>query len=261
MKFRVFPCLPRFWATLLLVVAAACGGGSTGDDDWSVSGASSSLDHVDLSDGDSGNQVPQDHGVPAGVLATAREATFQVTGLGCTKAQFGTAFAVGEQTLVTNAHVVAGIDAPRITVKDRAAISRVVAFDPATDLAILAVDESLPAHLPLGEATPGAVVALLGHNRDGSSIIRPARVDQEILATGKDIYGKKAEGRRALMVDAWVETGFSGGPIVDQNGTVVGVVFSRARGGSPVAYAIQVGEVVDLLEEVRAGSEGSGPCR
>ena len=105
------------------------------------------------------------------------------------------------------------------------------------------------------------MVALIGHDHDGSSIVRPARVDQAILATGKDIYGEQAEGRRALMVDAWVETGFSGGPIVDQSGTVVGVVFSRARGGAPVAYAIQTGEVVDLLDEARVGPEGSGPCR
>ena len=261
MNLRVFPGLPRFGTALLLVVAAACGNGGTGDGHWSVSGGSSSLTHVDSTNPDSDNQVPQDHGVPTEVLATAREATFQVTGLGCTKAQFGTAFVVADQTLVTNAHVVAGIQAPRITIRGREVISRVVAFDPAADLAVLAVDEPLPERLPLGEATPGAVVALLGHDHDGSSIVRPARVNQAILATGKDIYGEQAEGRRALMVDAWVETGFSGGPIVDQSGTVVGVVFSRARGGSPVAYAIQIGEVVDLLDEARVGPEGSGPCR
>ena len=82
-----------------------------------------------------------------------------------------------------------------------------------------------------------------------------------ILATGKDIYGAQAGGRKALMVDAWVETGFSGGPVVDERGRVVGVVFSRARGGSPVAYAVQVGEVRDLLEKVETNPEGSGPCR
>ena len=261
MNLRVFPGLPRFGTVLLLVVAAACGNEGAEGSHWSVSGGSSSLVHSDLTDVDSGNLVPRDHGVPTEVLATAREATFQVTGLGCTKAQFGTAFVVAEQTMVTNAHVVAGIQAPRITIMGREVISRVVAFDPVTDLAVLEVDEALPEHLPLGEATPGAVVALLGHNRDGSLIIRPARVNQAILATGKDIYGEQAEGRRALMVDAWVETGFSGGPIVDQSGTVVGVVFSRARGGSPVAYAIQISEVVDLLEEARTGPEGSGPCR
>ena len=90
MNLRVFPGLPRFGTALLLVVTAACGNGGTGDGHWSVSGGSSSLTHVDLTDVDSGSQVPQDHGVPTGVLATAREATFLVTGLGCTKAQFGT---------------------------------------------------------------------------------------------------------------------------------------------------------------------------
>jgi len=258
---RVFPGLPRFGTVLLLVVAAACGNEGAEGSHWSVSGGPSSLADVDLADADSRNRVPQEHGVPTEVLATAREATFQVTGLGCTKAQFGTAFVVAEQTLVTNAHVVAGIQAPRITIRGREAISRVVAFDPATDLAVLEVDEPLPERLPLAEATPGSVVALLGHDHGGSLIVRPARVDQAILATGKDIYGEQAEGRRALMVDAWVETGFSGGPLVDQSGAVVGVVFSRARGGLPVAYAIQIGELVELLAEVRFDSVGSGPCR
>ena len=47
------------------------------------------MSHVEFPDSDSGNKVPKDHGVPTEVLATAREATFQVTGLGCTKTQFG----------------------------------------------------------------------------------------------------------------------------------------------------------------------------
>ena len=261
MNLRVFPGLPRFGTVLLLVVAAACGNEGAEGSHWSVPGGPSSLADVDLADADSRNRVPQEHGVPTEVLATAREATFQVTGLGCTKAQFGTAFVVAEQTLVTNAHVVAGIQAPRITIRGRETISRVVAFDPATDLAVLEVDAPLPERLSLAEATPGSVVALLGHDHGGSLIVRPARVDQAILATGKDIYGEQAEGRRALMVDAWVETGFSGGPLVDQSGAVVGVVFSRARGGLPVAYAIQIGELVELLAEVRFDSVSSGPCR
>ena len=168
---------------------------------------------------------------------------------------------VGEGVLVTNAHVVAGIEVPRALLKDREIPARVVAFDPVADLAVLAVDELLPDPLPLADAIPGTVVALFGYDHAGSLSVRPARINQAILATGKDIYGEQASGRPALIVDAWVETGFSGGPVVDQKGRVVGVVFSRARGGLPVAYAIQVSELRDLLDKVEINPEGSGPCR
>ena len=96
--------------------------------------------------------------VPEVVLATTRAATFSVRGLDCRKAQIGTAFLVAPDLLATNAHVVAGIEVPILSVDNEEVSSRVVAFDPVSDLAILRIAQDLGEPMSLGEATVGAAV-------------------------------------------------------------------------------------------------------
>jgi len=49
--------------------------------------------------------------------------------------------------------------------------------------------------------------------------------------------------------------------VVDGEGTVVGVLFSRLRGGGSVAYAVQSNELVALIEGLSARARPAGPCR
>lgn len=261
MTLRVILVLRKFGVILLLITAIACGGGNPGNKHSPLSGDVSSGGSFGSMGVDFETRVPKEHGVPADLLAEARAATFQVVGLGCKEAQFGTAFLVADRTLVTNAHVVAGVRAPRIIVRGRKLLARIISFDPATDLAVLMVDEDVSKPLSLAEATPDAVVALLGYDSSGLLIARPARVDQLIMAIGKDIYGEETEGRRVLIIDAWIDAGFSGGPVVDQSGQAVGVVSSRPRGNEPLAYATQAREIFGLLKEDRTGLDRSSQCR
>ena len=257
---------PRGWLTggvfPAVILLASCGGYGTDEGHLSISGAPrlTTVAGETDSEPDTGNGT-EDHGVPDGVLAVSWGATFQISGLGCVKSQVGTAFVAAPGRLITNAHVVAGVQNPRVLGNGRELIGRVVAFDPVTDLAVIAVEEPLPDPLPLGEATAGVAIAILGYDRSGASSVRSGYIEREILATGRDIYGKLAEGRRALEISASVETGFSGGPVVDASGDVVGVMFSRTRGGAPVAYAVQTIEVLAVLDSANSRSAGSGPCR
>jgi len=188
--------------------------------------------------------------VPDAVVARVRASTFPVRGLDCRTSQVGTAFVVDEDLLITAAHVAAGIRSPVLGPEDAALASRVVAFDPVADLAVLRVEDPLPPALPLGEAEPGSAVALVGYDGDGAEDTRQLVLRQAIRATGKDIYGVAGEGRDALQLDGVVVHGNSGGPIIDADGMVVGVVFANARGGTHTSFAVQVGEVQRLLGQV-----------
>jgi S1-C subfamily serine protease len=204
---------------------------------------------------------PVEHGLTDQVSGRLLAATVGVRGLDCRRAQVGSGFVVTGTLVVTAAHVVAGIDAPILTVAGEELASRVVGFDPVADLAVLEPVSDLHdlAPLEIGLPAAGSVAAILVHEADGPRLV-PAALESLIRATGADVYGRPAEGRDAMVLSASVLTGHSGAAVVDRAGVVVGVTFSRARGGSPVAYAVQASAVRSLLERVESSPEPAGPC-
>jgi S1-C subfamily serine protease len=162
----------------------------------------------------------------------------------------GTAFLVASDLLATSAHVVAGIESPILRVGSAEVSSRVVAFDPVSDLAVLRVDEDLGEPLSLGSAVVGSAVALVAFDDDSLPIERQLIVQQAIRATGEDIYGDIGGGRDALLLEGSVARGNSGGPVVDEDGAVVGVMFANSRGDAGTSFAVQAGELRALLDEV-----------
>ena len=220
---------------------------------------------VDSSAGVGVPEVPLEHGLEDDLLAEVRESTAHVHGLGCIAAQVGTGFVAGPDLVVTAAHVVAGLDAPIVDIGGVSTPSIVVAFDPRSDLAVLSTAVGLPPALPLADASAGQTVALVAYDDEGNPATSAVRIGRLIFAVGDDIYGDPADGRAALELTAEVVYGNSGGPLVDGTGAVVGVLFSRVRGGRAVAYAVQSAEVLELLAGLDAGGTleevGSGPCR
>ncbi|HAQ22865.1 MAG TPA: hypothetical protein DCR10_04880 [Acidimicrobiaceae bacterium] len=213
---------------------------------------------------------PQDHELSDSLIARLLDSTVYVKGQDCKVTQNGSGFVVAGGLVATGAHVVAGIEAPILVFSDdrpsanvgREVSSTVVAFDPVADLALLRPhgDFQLPAPLAMSEAAEGTVGVLLIHDGTRPSAI-PALISQRIRATGVDIYGEAANGRDALVLVAPVELGYSGGAVVNAAGEVVGVTFSRNRGGRPVAYAVQSSELTKLIDGVDEEPVAAGPCR
>ena len=186
----------------------------------------------------------------------------QVRGLDCRTAQVGTGFVVADGLIATVAHVVAGITAPTVEVAGEEVAALVVGFDPVSDLALLRPVRTLdlPPALDLGTAVAGTLGTVLVHEGTDGPVALPVVVRRLIRATGDDIYGRPADGRDALEITAAIRTGHSGAPVVDGSGAVVGVLFSRLRGGGSVAYAVQAGELSRLLEETAHKATTTGPC-
>ena len=204
---------------------------------------------------------PVSHGLSQHQVDRLVAATVGVRGLDCRRAQVGSGFGVAGGLVVTAAHVVAGIRAPALTIAGRELSSRVVAFDPVSDLAVLEPvgDPDGMVTLDLGEPVGGSVGAVLVHVEVGPRLV-PAGIEHLVRATGADVYGRPADGRDAIVLSAVVRTGHSGAAVVDGHGRVVGVTFSRARGGSPVAYAVQAGALRGLLDAAVDSPEPAGPC-
>lgn len=184
----------------------------------------------------------------------------KVTGVAeCARGQEGSGWVVAPGRVVTNAHVVAGVDSPVVQVggQGERLAGQVVLFDPGRDLAVLAVPDLRAQPLPLGrDLAGGAAAVVAGFPLDGPFRAEAARVREVVQARGQDIYGQPGVVREVYSLFAVVEPGNSGGPLLDPTGAVVGVVFARSLDDPQTGYALTLAESAPVLS---AASTVSGP--
>jgi S1-C subfamily serine protease len=175
-----------------------------------------------------------------GVARSVDASTVKLLGQACGYVQEGSAFAVSSGTLLTNAHVVAGESATDVVAQGREYPATVVYFNPTYDLAVLRTDAPLGPALTIDASTvpSGTEAAVVGYPEDGPLAVVPAAVAEQLTAAGRNIYDEGTVTRQVYQIDANVEPGNSGGPLVDSSGPVVGVVFSRSTAYADVGYAL-----------------------
>jgi S1-C subfamily serine protease len=193
----------------------------------------------------------------------ARAATVKVSGHACRQIQEGSGWVAAPGVVVTNAHVVAGED--RTTVTDALGNefdATVVAFDPYRDLAILSVPQLGAPSLPIATGVSGATGAVYGHPGGGVLTASPAKVGEEILAVGTDIYRTRSSRRHVYVLAAALAPGDSGGPLVDTRGDVIGVAFAIDPGRNATSYALTDEEVRPVLDGARGKTQpvDTGKC-
>ena len=203
----------------------------------------------------------------AAVLAPAVEArvkasTVQVSGTACGQRMEGSGFSAAANTIVTNAHVVAG--ARNITVlrpDGRRLPAQVQIFDPDRDLAVLAVSGLGQTPLDVATADVGDNGAVFGHPGGQAEVeVEPARIDDQRTAVGRDIYNSSITRRDVFFLAARLEPGDSGGALVSVAGDVVGVAFAIAPDDPSTAYALSDKELRAVLAQPRRGAVSTGPC-
>jgi S1-C subfamily serine protease len=183
----------------------------------------------------------------------ASQSMVKVLGDACGYVQEGSGFVVGKGMVVTNAHVVAGEGSTRVQIGGTTYPATPVLFDPDYDLAVLRTSAPLGPPLALdpsdvGRGTKGVVV---GYPEDGPLAIGGAGVAASLTPTGRDIYDQTTVTRNIYQVDATVEPGNSGGPLVSMTGTVIGVVFSRSTVYTRVGYALSSPGVLSRVDQAR----------
>jgi serine protease Do len=167
----------------------------------------------------------------------------------------GSGFIVSKDgDILTNNHVVGNADMIRVTLNnDRRVPARVVGTDPATDLAVIQISgaQDLPA-LEFGDSDSlrvgDWVVAIgqpfgLSHTVTGGIVSALGRNNMNVTAY-EDF----------IQTDAAINPGSSGGPLVNQEGKVVGVntMIIGSKGNIGIGFAIPAAIAKNVYQQIKA---------
>jgi S1-C subfamily serine protease len=187
-------------------------------------------------------------------IQAAAQLTFKIEGDGCEGKVDGSGFPAQAHIVITAAHVVAGTK-HTVVIKpngDRFDAT-VVYMDTNTDIAVLRVT-SLPAsamHVDAKIAAYNTDGAAIGYPGGGPRTISVARVRAHTEAIGYDIYSQHSVDRFIYVLRASVIPGNSGGPFVDTDGHVRGMVFAADSNSKDTAYALDGSEIDRALRAAR----------
>jgi S1-C subfamily serine protease len=172
--------------------------------------------------------------------------------------------ALAADLVLTADHVVdpAREDSIRIGLPDGSEVGgSVVGRDPATDLAILRIASGSlsPAKAAAGEPRTGALALVVG--RPGTEPNASLGLITGLAGPARTRRGGMLE--RFIQVDAVLYPGFSGGPLVDADGAVLGMITSGLGFGGPAvaipwALASQLAETIGKHGKVPRGYLGVG---
>ena len=197
---------------------------------------------------------PPIEGLPEAIHQRVVQSTVKVTGEACRRIQEGSGFVALPGIVVTNAHVVAGEKAPRVEpFEGRSLPATVVLFDANRDLALLRVPGLNEQPLPMRQETAneGETGAVYGHPGGGQLRAAPAKISQELIAVGRDIYDRNDTRRHIFVLASNLRPGDSGAALIDKAGRVAGVAFAIAPDKPGVSYALTDKELAPVL--ARAG--------
>ncbi|NHA69770.1 MarP family serine protease [Phycicoccus flavus] len=172
----------------------------------------------------------------------------------CGQTQVGSGWVLSQGRVVTNAHVVSGASRVQVDVGGRGPEldAQVVAFDADRDIAVLLVPGLTANRLPQGEELGrGDDAVLAGFPGDEGLWVGSARVRSVLEARGADIYGDPGTTRRIYSLRATIRQGASGGPVLDADGDVVGMVFATSLDDPDTGYALTLEEMAPVLDTAR----------
>jgi S1-C subfamily serine protease len=175
----------------------------------------------------------------------------------CNRTLEGSGFVFASDRVMTNAHVVAGVSHPVVSIDGSEYPATVVDYDPEVDIAVLLAPGLTAPALRFGPASAsGDPAAVLGFPENGPYDAEPARIRDEQTLSSPDIYGDGTVRRDTYSIYSRVRAGNSGGPLVDAHGDVIGVIFAASITSPDTGYALTTGQV---HQDAVTGSTSSTP--
>jgi putative serine protease PepD len=173
----------------------------------------------------------------------------------------GSGFVAADGGLIlTASHVVGTTETVTLTLQDGTSISgTVVAVDKTIDTAVIRAEESAAADLEalalgaLADVQVGEMTIAIGSPFGLSQTVTTGIVS----ALGRTVPTPMGELHDLIQTDAAINSGNSGGPLIDREGRAIGIntAIASASGGSDgIGFAVPVDQAAEMLEKVKDGS-------
>jgi S1-C subfamily serine protease len=170
----------------------------------------------------------------------------------------------GDGQILTNNHVISGSSSIEVTLPDQSRYrAEIVARDRNNDLALIRIDprgKKLKS-LPLGDSDMlqvGQKVLAIGNPFGLSGTLTTGIVS----SLGRNIRGENQDLEGMIQTDAAINSGNSGGPLLDSAGNVIGVntaIFGPGGGNVGIGFAMPINRAKQMLEDFRSGRKPAQP--
>jgi S1-C subfamily serine protease len=200
------------------------------------------------------------------IVAAVQGSVVKVSGVApsCSRQIDGSGFVYAAERVMTNAHVLAGVENPVVHAEGGEYDATPVYVDEEVDIAVLAVPglPQQPLSFARTPADTGDDAIIMGYPGGGPFFVGAARVRDRGEISGPDFRNTRTVVRDVYALFGNVQSGNSGGPLFAPDGTVLGVVFASAIDDPTTGYALTGPQVA---EAAGAGAEsatavGTGPC-
>jgi putative serine protease PepD len=189
--------------------------------------------------------VAQSTSSVAAVYQRVKDGVVEITTSSGPGGATGSGFVIDEEGhIVTNEHVISGAESVSVQFSDGSEVDAdVVGTDPSTDIAVLDVDRPSSRLTPLSFAGAGSLQVGNPVIAIGSPFgLEGTLTTGVISALGREIQSQnRFTIENAVQIDAALNQGNSGGPVLDSQGRVVGVaaqIRSETGGNVGIGYAI-----------------------
>lgn len=200
-------------------------------------------------------------------VKVAKGSVVKITGSApsCKRRIEGSGFVYSPQHVMTNAHVVAGTQGSvNVELGGSTKAGRVVYYNPQLDLAVLYVAglNAAPLDWAEAQAETGSDAVVVGYPLDGPFTATAARVRDVRNVRGPDIYESQEVVREVYTIRSNVRSGNSGGPLLDPQGDLLGVIFAAALDDAETGFALTADEArpVATSAATRTTAVSTGKC-
>ncbi|MBQ3409953.1 trypsin-like peptidase domain-containing protein, partial [Candidatus Saccharibacteria bacterium] len=250
-------------ALALSIIALICGAGGLGFSAYTYFyGGSSHI--VTLAPGQDGNSANFTEGSIAEVVSRVSPSVVSIVTEVRTNSWYGTSTSSAAGTgfiltddgyIMTNKHVIDGAKNITVVLEDGTTYTntKLIGTDPLNDAAILKIDATNLTPVTLGDSktiSTGQSVIAIGNALGvyGNSVTSGV-----ISGTGRSIIAADSTGEAyesltdLIQTDAAINSGNSGGPLVNATGQVIGINTATSESGENIGFTIPISSVKGII--------------
>jgi serine protease Do len=165
--------------------------------------------------------------------------------------------------IITNSHCVYNSDTKTeyaridVTMYDGTVYesATIIGYDPSTDLAVIKVDATGLTAAEFGDSSAvevGDRVVTLGSTQGGSIVMQWSASQGILSGQARDVYEDTGYTIKCLQVDAAINPGSSGGPLLNMYGQVVGINSAKIvlSGYDRLGFSIPINEAKTIIDDL-----------